>query len=236
MFWQQDWQRCSRNYWFHNIPQLKSRATCLECWSHDGRGWEIQGYRDRVSSHAARPDSGVDTVTASQLWFRTYDYYLRTVSPFETAVLSITHTWMWRGSAWNVLPKSGYLEGTIRSFNPSAKRLEGTFYFYHSTHCRRSGSRCGFWVGCDPRPLPLVVRNWALGWFGKLLGLAEVIQQSSTAGRLRLCEANSWSLTFIGSGWRPVHEYPSWSTDHRWCSFEVSVPIMLKMRDFIAIF
>ena len=33
---------------FHNIPQLKKQGQlCLECWSHDGRGWEIQGYRDR---------------------------------------------------------------------------------------------------------------------------------------------------------------------------------------------
>ena len=38
---------CSRNYWFSQYSPAKSRATCLECWSYDGRGWEIQGYRDR---------------------------------------------------------------------------------------------------------------------------------------------------------------------------------------------
>ncbi|MGN1398116.1 MAG: M20/M25/M40 family metallo-hydrolase, partial [Streptococcus gallolyticus] len=44
----------------------------------------------------------------------------RTVSPFEAAVLSVTH--IDAGTTWNVLPDSGYFEGTIRSFTPENRQ------------------------------------------------------------------------------------------------------------------
>ena len=43
----------------------------------------------------------------------------RTVSPFESAVLSVTHIDV--GTTWNVLPANGYFEGTIRSFDPEVR-------------------------------------------------------------------------------------------------------------------
>ena len=50
----------------------------------------------------------------------------RIVSPFEAAVLSVTH--IEAGATWNVLPQSGFFEGTIRSFNPSLQqRLKEDF-------------------------------------------------------------------------------------------------------------
>ena len=50
----------------------------------------------------------------------------RTVSPFEAAVLSVTH--IEAGATWNVLPQSGFFEGTIRSFNPTLQqRLKEDF-------------------------------------------------------------------------------------------------------------
>ena len=55
-------------------------------------GAEKQGYRDRGSSHAARPDLGVDTVTAVTTMAQNVQLLIsRTVSSFETSVLSITH-------------------------------------------------------------------------------------------------------------------------------------------------
>ena len=44
----------------------------------------------------------------------------RTVSPFESAVLSVTHIDV--GSAWNIMPESGYFEGTMRSFSPETRQ------------------------------------------------------------------------------------------------------------------
>ena len=48
-----------------------------------------------VSSHAARPDLGVDTVTAVTTMVQNVQLLIsRTVSPFETAVCPL-RTWMW---------------------------------------------------------------------------------------------------------------------------------------------
>ena len=80
-----------------------------------------------VSSHAARPDLGLDTVVAiTSMVQQLQTLVSRTVSPFETAVLSVTH--IEAGSTWNVLPKYGYFEGTIRTFDPDLqKRLKADF-------------------------------------------------------------------------------------------------------------
>ncbi|RKV67738.1 MAG: amidohydrolase, partial [Streptococcus sp.] len=84
---------------------------------------EVEG----VSSHAARPDLGVDTVlTLTSMIQNLQALVARTVSPFEAAVLSVTH--IEAGATWNVLPQSGFFEGTIRSFNPSLQqRLKEDF-------------------------------------------------------------------------------------------------------------
>ncbi len=65
-----------------------------------------------------RPDLGVD-LAVTTTWFRTQLLISRTVSPFETAVLSITHLDV--GLNLNVLQNQAILKGT-RSFNPSVQR------------------------------------------------------------------------------------------------------------------
>ena len=106
---------------FHNIPQLKAGQLALNAGAMMAGVEKFKVTVTGVSSHAARPDLGVDTVTAITTMVQNLQLLIsRTVSPFETAVLSITHLDV--GSTWNVLPKSGYFEGTIRSFNPSVQR------------------------------------------------------------------------------------------------------------------
>lgn len=106
---------------FHNIPQLKAGQLALNAGAMMAGVEKFKVTVTGVSSHAARPDLGVDTVTAVTTMVQNLQLLIsRTVSPFETAVLSITHLDV--GSTWNVLPKSGYFEGTIRSFNPSVQR------------------------------------------------------------------------------------------------------------------
>ena len=74
-----------------------------------------------VSSHAARPDLGVDTVLAvTSIVNNLQAIVARTVSPFESAVLSVTHIDV--GTTWNVLPGKGFFEGTIRTFDPQVRR------------------------------------------------------------------------------------------------------------------
>ena len=106
---------------FHNIPQLKAGQLALNAGAMMAGVEKFKVTVTGVSSHAARPDLGVDTVTAVTTMVQNVQLLIsRTISPFETAVLSITHLDV--GSTWNVLPKSGYFEGTIRSFNPSVQR------------------------------------------------------------------------------------------------------------------
>lgn len=106
---------------FHNIPQLKAGQLALNAGAMMAGVEKFKVTVTGVSSHAARPDLGVDTVTAVTTMVQNLQLLIsRTVSPFETAVLSITHLDV--GSTWNVLSKSGYFEGTIRSFNPSVQR------------------------------------------------------------------------------------------------------------------
>ena len=106
---------------FHNMPQLKAGQLALKTGTMMAGVEKFKVTVTGVSSHAARPDLGADTVTAVTTMVQNLQLLIsRTVSPFETAVLSITHLDV--GSTWNVLPKSGYFEGTIRSFNPSLQR------------------------------------------------------------------------------------------------------------------
>ena len=108
---------------FHNIPQLKAGQLALNAGAMMAGVEKFKVTVTGVSSHAARPDLGVDTVTAVTTMVQNLQLLIsRTVSPFETAVLSITHLDV--GSTWNVLPKSGYFEGTkIRKITDIAKLL-----------------------------------------------------------------------------------------------------------------
>lgn len=112
---------------FHNMPQLKAGQLALKA---GGVMAGVEKFRvdiAGVSSHAARPDLGVDTVvTLTSMVQNLQQLVSRMVSPFEAAVLSITH--IEAGSTWNVLPQSGFFEGTIRCFNPDLqKRLKADF-------------------------------------------------------------------------------------------------------------
>lgn len=112
---------------FHNMPQLKAGQLALRPGAMMAGVEKFMVKVEGVSSHAARPDLGVDTVlTLTSMVQNLQALVSRTVSPFETAVLSVTH--IQAGATWNVLPQSGFFEGTIRSFNPKLqKRLKEDF-------------------------------------------------------------------------------------------------------------
>ena len=105
---------------YHNNPHLKPGQIGL-CSGAIMAGVEqfrvdVKG----VSSHAARPDLGVDTVLVTTTIINNLQQIVaRTVSPFESAVLSVTHIEV--GNTWNVLPAAGFFEGTIRTFEPKVR-------------------------------------------------------------------------------------------------------------------
>ena len=112
---------------FHNMPQLKAGQIALKAGAMMAGVEKFKVTVEGVSSHAARPDLGVDTVlTLTSMIQNLQALISRTVSPFEPVVLSVTH--IEAGATWNVLPQNGFFEGTIRCFNPELqKRLKADF-------------------------------------------------------------------------------------------------------------
>ena len=112
---------------FHNMPQLKANQLALKPGAMMAGVEKFKVKVEGISSHAARPDLGVDTViTLTSMVQALQVLVARTVSPFEANVLSITH--IEAGTTWNVLPQNGFFEGTIRSFSPSSqKKLKEDF-------------------------------------------------------------------------------------------------------------
>ena len=106
---------------FHNMPQLKANQLALKPGTMMAGVEKFKVEVEGISSHAARPDLGVDTViTLTSMVQALQVLVARTVSPFEANVLSITH--IEAGTTWNVLPQKGFFEGTIRSFSPSSQK------------------------------------------------------------------------------------------------------------------
>ena len=77
-----------------------------------------------VGSHGARPESGVDPVMVAVHIAATLQTIVsRNVPPVETAVLSITQ--IHAGDAYNVIPQTARLSGTVRAFSSGVMDLIG---------------------------------------------------------------------------------------------------------------
>ena len=135
---------------FHNMPQLKPNQLALSAGGLMAGVEKFKVFVQGSSSHAARPDLGVDTVeTLTSMVQGLQRLVARTVSPFEAAVLSVTH--IEAGSTWNVLPESGFFEGTIRFFNPQVgAQLKADFIQLVEARAASAGARVE--INWDPTP------------------------------------------------------------------------------------
>ena len=105
---------------YHNNPHLEPGQIGLRSGAIMAGVEQFRVDVKGVSSHAARPDLGVDTVLVTTTIINNLQQIVaRTVSPFESAVLSVTHIEV--GNTWNVLPAAGFFEGTIRTFEPKVR-------------------------------------------------------------------------------------------------------------------
>ena len=216
---------------FHNIPQLKAGQLALNAGAMMAGVEKFKVTVTGVSSHAARPDLGVDTVTAITTMVQNLQLLIsRTVSPFETAVLSITHLDV--GSTWNVLPKSGYFEGTIRSFNPSVQRELKEHFVSIVRHIAKSLEvDVAFEWGVTP-PVTFNDEELTKVVWEASQDLAEVIPANpSTAGEdfAFYQERIPGVFAFIGSNGEP--DAPDLHHDHMTiddAAFEVSVPYYVE--------
>ncbi|HHF7013444.1 amidohydrolase [Streptococcus mutans] len=105
---------------YHNNPHLKPGQIGLRSGAIMAGVEQFEVTVAGISAHAARPDLGVDTVSAITTMIHNLQQIVsRTVSPFDSAVLSVTHIDV--GTTWNVLPAKGFFEGTIRTFDPKIR-------------------------------------------------------------------------------------------------------------------
>lgn len=216
---------------FHNIPQLKAGQLALNAGAMMAGVEKFKVTVTGVSSHAARPDLGVDTVTAVTTMVQNLQLLIsRTISPFETAVLSITHLDV--GSTWNVLPKSGYFEGTIRSFNPSVQRELKEHFVSIVRHIAKSLEvDVAFEWGVTP-PVTFNDEELTKVVWEASQDLAEVLPANpSTAGEdfAFYQERIPGVFAFIGSNGEP--DAPDLHHDHMTiddAAFQVSVPYYVE--------
>lgn len=105
---------------YHNNPHLKPGQIGLRSGAIMAGVEQFEVTLAGISAHAARPDLGVDTVLAITTMIHNLQQIVsRTVSPFDSAVLSVAHIDV--GTTWNVLPAKGFFEGTIRTFDPKIR-------------------------------------------------------------------------------------------------------------------
>jgi amidohydrolase len=75
-------------------------------------------------SHGARPEAGVDSIlVASHVTAALQSIVARNVRPVDTAVLSVTQ--IHGGNAYNVIPQTVRLSGTVRAFSNEVMQLIG---------------------------------------------------------------------------------------------------------------
>ena len=72
-------------------------------------------------THGARPEAGVDAaLAAAQIAVSLQSIVARNIAPVETAVLSVTR--LHAGDAYNVIPQTATLGGTVRAFSRDVMR------------------------------------------------------------------------------------------------------------------
>jgi hippurate hydrolase len=109
-------------YGMHNMPGLPvghfATRTGPLMAAADRFTIEIEGQ----GGHAAHPHHAIDTVViASQLVQALQTIVARNVDPLESAVVSTT--FMRAGDAFNVLPQTAELRGTVRTFKPAVQDM-----------------------------------------------------------------------------------------------------------------
>ncbi|MFO1330320.1 MAG: M20 aminoacylase family protein [Rubrivivax sp.] len=107
---------CDSVFGMHNRPKLEVGRFAVRSGPMMAGG----GFFDiRVTgrgSHGARPESGVDAaLVAAQIAVSIQSIVARNLSPLDSAVVSVTK--IHAGDAYNVIPQTATLGGTVRAFS-----------------------------------------------------------------------------------------------------------------------
>jgi hippurate hydrolase len=113
---------CEAIFGMHNRPTLDVGRFAVRAGPMMAGGAFFDIRVTGKGSHGARPESGVDAaLAAAQIAVSLQSVVARNVPPVETAVLSVTR--IHAGDAYNVIPQTAALGGTVRAFSRDVMRL-----------------------------------------------------------------------------------------------------------------
>jgi hippurate hydrolase len=113
---------CDSIFGMHNRPHLAVGHFAVRAGPMMAGGAFFDIDITGVGAHGARPEAGVDPViVAVQIASTLQTIVSRNVPPVETAVLSITQ--IHAGDAYNVIPQTARLSGTVRAFSSAVMTL-----------------------------------------------------------------------------------------------------------------
>jgi hippurate hydrolase len=115
---------CEAIFGMHNRPGLPVGTFAVRAGPMMAGGAFFDIDVEGVGAHAARPEAGVDPVlAASHVVTALQSIVARNVRPVDTAVVSVTR--IQGGNAYNVIPQSVRLSGTVRAFSDEVMRAIG---------------------------------------------------------------------------------------------------------------
>jgi len=115
---------CEAIFGMHNRPGMSLGKFAVRAGPMMAGGAFFDIEIEGRGSHGARPEAGVDPVlVAAHVTTALQSIVSRNVRPVDTAVVSVTQ--IHGGSAYNVIPQSVRLSGTVRAFSSDVMDLIG---------------------------------------------------------------------------------------------------------------
>jgi len=115
---------CEAIFGMHNRPGMPLGKFAVRSGAMMAGGAFFDIDIEGRGAHGARPEAGVDSVlVAAHVTTALQSIVSRNVRPVDTAVLSVTQ--IHGGNAYNVLPQSVRLSGTVRAFSNDVMNLIG---------------------------------------------------------------------------------------------------------------
>jgi hippurate hydrolase len=115
---------CDAIFGMHNRPKLPVGRFCVRSGPMMAGGAFFDIDITGVGAHGARPETGVDPImVGTQIASALQTIVSRNVAPVDTAVVSITQ--FHAGDAYNVIPQTARLSGTVRAFSGATMTMIG---------------------------------------------------------------------------------------------------------------
>ena len=116
---------CEAIFGMHNRPSLAVGRFAVKSGPMMAGGAFFDIAVTGKGAHGARPETGVDAaLAAAQIAVALQTVVARNVAPVDTAVLSVTQ--IHAGDAYNVIPQTARLAGTVRGFSREVMALVET--------------------------------------------------------------------------------------------------------------